>query len=350
MVTQSRVLLPLALLLCAGFLIWSQTLTRNTKCEKEISQTPSLPAVTPPPTPPPSPPPTAPPSFNVRDQLSVPFLAAVAPESKKGLLYHTVSVTSKVLNTTAKFTMMQTDSIVGSTIAAGTWWEEEHIAKILQAFEKQPLEKCNVLDLGVNLGSHTVGYALYLLNHSDRYPKPCTVFGFEPQPGVFLAAAANVANNGLGNVQLFNAATLHADGQTVTMADTDMGAPVDFAQSTHGVNFGGVSLGKGGAFARGLRIDSLHFERVGLIKADIQGSEPMAFYGARELITRDKPVIFYETGFADAKLMQTILDAVKPGPVPEEAAKFDLWEFCKGLNYTMVPFGADRLLIPPPTQ
>lgn len=353
MIGEVRVLLLLALFLCMGYLFWSQSLTKTMKWEKEVgNNTAANSPVTPlpaslPPSLPPSPPPSLPPPLIVKDQLLVPFLPAAAPDSKKPLLYDVVSVTSGTLGMSAKFAVMKTDYYVGRQIASGRWWEEHQIAVILRTFDKQPPEKCNILDLGVNLGTHTVAYGLHLLKNAERYPKTCTVFGFEPQPGVFLAASANVALNGLGNVQIFNAATVHADGQTVTMGSKeDTGAQVDFSQAARPVNFGGVSLGTGGVSAKGLRIDSLGFERVGLIKADIQGSEPMAFYGARELIKRDRPVIFFETGFANPEAMKTIVDAIKPGPVPKEASSFDLWAFCQTLNYTMTPYGEDRLLIP----
>jgi FkbM family methyltransferase len=248
----------------------------------------------------------------------------------------------------AKFAVMSTDVFVGASFRSGQWWEDHLIAQILAEFGKHPSKNCNILDLGVNLGAHTVAYGMYLLKQGSRYTERCTVFGFEPQPGVFLAAITNVGLNGLGNVQLFNAATVHADGQSVTMgAKEDTGATISFTDSSRPINFGGLSLGSGGVIAKGLKIDSLGFERVGLIKADIQGSEPMAFYGARELIKRDKPLIFYETGFANPRQMQDIIDAIKPGPVPAEASSFDLWTFCQNLGYTMKTFGQDRLLVPP---
>lgn len=287
-------------------------------------------------------------SSSTPSQLAnVPHVLSAAPDSKSQLAYQIVNVESSLLKMSAKFAIMKQDAFVGATFQTGRWWEDDIIPSILAEFDKHDADYCNILDMGVNIGSHTIAYAMHLLKNSARYKKRCTVFGFEPQPGVFLAAITNVGLNGLGNVQLFNAATVHADGQTVTMGSKeDYGANIDFTESTRRINFGGLSLGSGGIGAKALKIDSLGFERVGLIKADIQGSEPMAFYGARELIKRDRPLIFYETGFASAEQMQQIVSAIKPGPVPPEAYKFDLWAFCQTLNYTQKAFSSDRLLIP----
>jgi len=60
------------------------------------------------------------------------------------------------------------------------------------------------------------------------------------------------------------------------------------------VNYGGMRLGQGGEEVRAITLDSLNLHNVSLIKVDVQGAEQLMFYGARDTIRRNMPVIAYE--------------------------------------------------------
>ncbi len=75
-------------------------------------------------------------------------------------------------------------------------------------------------------------------------------------------------------------------------------------QTNQKVNYGGMSLGHDGELTQARAIDSLGLGNISFIKIDVQGSEKMVIYGARETIKRCLPVVNYEDaahwGFGEA--------------------------------------------------
>lgn len=47
------------------------------------------------------------------------------------------------------------------------------------------------------------------------------------------------------------------------------------------VNYGGMSLGKGGEFVQAVTLDSMRITNVSFIKVDVQGAESLVLYGAQ---------------------------------------------------------------------
>eukprot|EP00808_Paulinella_micropora_P012465 g28579.t1 len=120
--------------------------------------------------------------------------------------------------------------------------------------------------------------------------------------------------------------------------------PVDFL-GNYMQNFGGRTIGTGGEMVRGVTLDWLNFSHVGFIKADIQGAEPLAFYGARQTISRWKPFILYEK--STIFRVNPDMIAALGGNVPEEAATFNVANFVAPLGYSSGTIDDCELLIPP---
>lgn len=141
-----------------------------------------------------------------------------------------------------------------------------------------------VVEAGANVGVHTLAIARQV------GPKG-RVLAFEPQRSVFQMLGANLALNGLEQVEPHWAAVGSSDGViTVPRLDT-----------THRQNFGGLSLGAAqqGDSVRLVRLDSLGLPACHLIKADVEGMEVEVLRGATETIRRFTPLIYAENDRQD---------------------------------------------------
>lgn len=136
-----------------------------------------------------------------------------------------------------------------------------------------------VLDIGANIGGHTVVFSKIV------GPKGAVV-AFEPQRFIFQTACANVALNSLTNVHLYHAAAGANNGAIV----------VPVLDGTRELNFGGLSLGshERGERVRMLSIDSMKLQKCDFIKIDVEGMEAEVINGARETIEKHLPILYVE--------------------------------------------------------
>lgn len=136
-----------------------------------------------------------------------------------------------------------------------------------------------VVEAGANFGAHTVAMAKMV---GDRG----VIIAFEPQRLVFQAMVANVAFNSLANVITVQAG-LGAYQGTIKVPVLD---------PSKGHNFGGFSIGghDTGEEVPVRTIDSLNLNRCRLIKVDAEGMECEVLEGARNTITRLRPVLYVE--------------------------------------------------------
>jgi FkbM family methyltransferase len=136
-----------------------------------------------------------------------------------------------------------------------------------------------VLDIGANIGAHTVFFA-------GAVGPSGVVLAFEPQRIIYQTLCGNMALNSIQNAYCFHAAVGAAPGHIVV-------PQLDFNRSN---NFGGLELG---AFTEGDRvqiqtIDGLRLGRCKFIKVDVEGMELEVLRGCVQTIERLKPVIYVE--------------------------------------------------------
>lgn len=138
----------------------------------------------------------------------------------------------------------------------------------------------DIIDVGANLGNHTVNLAL--VNENS------TVVSIEPFEENIKLLNSNVEKNGISD--------------QVTIVKSAAGDSVESLQISHidASNLGAIkveptSLVENQLTVRQIRLDDLSKHRdVGLIKIDVEGFEANVLRGARELIGKHRPVIVTE--------------------------------------------------------
>ena len=185
-----------------------------------------------------------------------------------------------------KFFLLPEDYI-GSTIIAEGAFEKGYLASLDTLIEHARArgllagEKLVALDIGANIGTHTV----YL---SGKFAR---VHAFEPNPMIHHVLSANVALNRLTGV------TAHR----VALSDSD--EMLTYAQDASG-NLGGSGFSRE-AGAKGVAMELKRAdrfileelapgERVAFIKIDVEGLEDKVVAGLAGLLARDKPLVICE--------------------------------------------------------
>jgi hypothetical protein len=107
------------------------------------------------------------------------------------------------------FFVLKNDAYIGRALIEYGEWTESEIDILLQVLRPGD----HVLDIGANIGSHTVPLAKRIGPHG-------LIHCFEPQPAVFQLLAANALMNGLANVRLYHAAVGRSAG-TIRMPEID---------------------------------------------------------------------------------------------------------------------------------
>jgi len=139
-----------------------------------------------------------------------------------------------------------------------------------------------VLDVGSNIGCHTMAMSRLAGNGG-------IVFSYEPERNNFNVLAGNIAINNIRNVHVFQKAVGSTSG-FISVPELDL------EQTT---NMGGLSLTTDYSQAPNYvvpltTIDEQNFLRCNFIKIDVEGMEKLVLEGAKETISKFKPIIYVE--------------------------------------------------------
>jgi FkbM family methyltransferase len=137
-----------------------------------------------------------------------------------------------------------------------------------------------IIEVGANLGAHTVGLAKIAGKHGR-------VIAFEPQRLTFQTLCANIALNSIENVECHWAAV----GQTSGVVTVPEVSPHEK------FNFGGVTIigATGGTSVPCSTLDSLSaLSSLNFLKIDVEGMEADVVRGASNLLKQFKPTIYVE--------------------------------------------------------
>lgn len=152
-----------------------------------------------------------------------------------------------------------------------------------------------VLDIGANIGTHTLFFA-------KQVGPTGRVYSFEPQRIVHQQLVANIALNSLLNVQTYQAA-LGAEQGFVYVP------PIDYLQQN---NFGALSMSDQpiGEKITLMMLDELDLPACHVIKIDVEGMELQVLKGALKTIAKFRPILYVENDRKEksAALIQFLLD------------------------------------------
>ena len=168
------------------------------------------------------------------------------------------------------------DCISRSMVSSKDYWDNWE-GGALSIIDSYLQDNAVILDIGANIGSHTIYWAV------ERNAKK--VYSFEPLPDTYRILNTNIELNSLKNrVQTFNFA----------LSDENCKGVIDFYNKE---NIGGTSFKK---YTNGdvefRQLDKINIpEKIDLIKIDVEGAEVLVLKGAKETIVKNKPIIVLET-------------------------------------------------------
>ncbi len=170
-----------------------------------------------------------------------------------------------------------TTDIIKSRLRENIIWE-----KIFHPYFRKYIRKGSVvLDVGAHLGTHTLFFSK-LVGPRGR------VHAFEPQSKMYQELLVNMDLNKISNVVAHFVALGNSHGR-VSMAHPEIG------------NEGGTNVGVGGNRVELRTLDSFYLKNVSFLKLDVEGFEPFVLQGARQTLTRNRPVILIELHDTTAK-------------------------------------------------
>lgn len=172
------------------------------------------------------------------------------------------------------FAFFNSDSPIGSCLRSyGEWGEEElnFISPFLQP-------NFNVIDVGANIGTHTVWFS-----------KRCHqgfVHAIEPQFYIFELLNTNIILNNAFNVKPFNAVCTNEHKSLKLMNLPPISAkPINYGEFK-------VHDHEHGIETRCIRLDD--FQNIQFIKVDVEGHELAVLSSGETLLEKEKPLLYVE--------------------------------------------------------
>jgi FkbM family methyltransferase len=174
------------------------------------------------------------------------------------------------------------DDYLGRSVFVKNHWDRDHVGRLLGKLDQHGIrvEGKTMLEIGANIGTHTVYFAL-----TGVFSR---IVAIEPDPRNFELLEENVAQNGLGDRVI-----------RMPVAVSDHEGTISFFQ--HPNNHGKSSPVSGHAGDREILVPALPVnaildragvavEEIGLVWMDIEGYEPTAARSMQSLFERRVPV------------------------------------------------------------
>lgn len=204
------------------------------------------------------------------------------------------TVNSNYGNTNTEIFIHNKGEIVSDNmVATNNFFEIAFLDYLAKNYNNQ----MGILDIGANIGNHSLFFAKFL--------KCEMVYSFEPFPRNISLLKMNMRN--------------YADKSKIfEIALSDKEGKLPLYNSQAG-NFGGFSLhsySNGSSFIVNpsidvITLDSLNLDNISMIKIDVENHENEVLEGAKNTIIRNKPIIFIENLFYN-------FPNVCPNPNPHE--------------------------------
>lgn len=225
----------------------------------------------------------------------------------------------------------------------GSYWDID----TLTLLKKYVNPDRNLLEIGGHCGTSSIIYASYL-NPGK------IVYVYEPQKKMYELLVHNIKQNNLTDKIIpFNKGVFCYTGKGA-MNNIDLDGGGGNVQKRYNeesdkpCNFGGICLGTEGEEIEMITIDEMGHDNIGFIHCDAQGAEPFVFSAGKKLLSRDKPVIYYENNMKHAPYLHTtVKDAY---PMYGTESRFNVEQYCRNIlkyNHVIYRFngGIDDLLM-----
>ena len=190
------------------------------------------------------------------------------------------------------FIVHKNDTCIADTLRSGTLFE-----KFILSYVKQFINPSkNIIDLGANIGTHSVIYSTYTAG---------AIYSFEPQKVVYDILNKNIDLNRCNNVITYNFGGSNVNSKFYMNAEYD---------NKH--NQGAFAIQKGATSGLEIEcrvIDEMNLTNIGYIKIDVEGHEYEALLGMKELIKREKPIILVEIHESSPTRNETIILLIELG-------------------------------------
>jgi len=182
-----------------------------------------------------------------------------------------------------EFITLANDQWVGQSLRLYGEWSYGEIDLFTQIVKPDS----NVVEVGANIGSHTVFLA------RDLCPKG-RVYAFEPRRLIFQVLCTNLILNDVTNVEAYQLA-VGEEANSFREGSIPLEDPI---------NAGSFSLGALAGDSELIRLASLdsmldNIRKTALLKIDVEGQELEVLKGSQALIERDRPVIYLENDRLD---------------------------------------------------
>ena len=243
-----------------------------------------------------------------------------------------------------KISVYHNEIYIGNSFKQGKYWDEDTLLKLREYVDPNR----NILEIGGHCGSSTIVYSSFLNNDKK-------VFVYEPQRNMYHLLVHNIFQNHLFHKIIpYNMGVFCYNG-VGKMNDIDLDGGGGLVTKRYSeekdlpCNFGGIGLGKDGEQIQLTTMDSMGVEDIGYIHIDAQGSENFILSKGIELITKNRPVIYFEN---NAKFYEILYNNVCLSyPEYKDESVFDITKYCmETLNYShfIERFNGsiDTLLIP----
>ncbi len=167
---------------------------------------------------------------------------------------------------------------IAHTFFKKKWWEIE----FLPIFQKYYIPHTNVIDIGANIGSHSLLLSEIISNDS-------LIFSFEPVYWDIIQR--NILDNGLEDKICLFTQGLGKQNEVIEINVMDRMIPSNFGELSIVKKIKSATIKKKIGV---ITLDSVGLKNISLIKLDVEGMEREVLEGAKNTITENLPTIIIE--------------------------------------------------------
>jgi FkbM family methyltransferase len=191
-----------------------------------------------------------------------------------------------------RFIVHKYDTCVSDCLRSGYLFE-----KFILSFIKHFIHpNKNIIDLGANIGTHSIIYSNYTTGN---------VYSFEPQKLVFNILNKNIECNNCKNIISYNCGASNINKKFYMNAQYDL-------KDNHGAFRIDENLNKtNGLEINCIVIDDLNLNNICYVKIDVEGHEYYALQGMKNLLIREHPTIMIEIHDSSSTRNETIIFTIK---------------------------------------